>query len=90
MHLKITTFRVAGVPCEIITGYSKSAVYQLSRPLDKRKTSCQWNAVYVNSDWHLVDCLWSSTSVIGSEDETQWDLLDVGGKLVQEKQITGK
>lgn len=81
--------RIAGIPCEIVLGYNKSAAYQLGKPIDYKKMLAQWNAVYVSGEWRLVDCFWSCACVVGGDDESDWDVLDVDGRIVTGKKIAG-
>jgi len=87
--LFIFNFRVACVPCEVVSGYNKSSSYQLGKQIDRKKLAAQWNAVYVEQEWRLVDCFWSTVCVVGGEDSDQWDVLDVNGRLVTDRKISG-
>ncbi|HRH60383.1 MAG TPA: transglutaminase domain-containing protein [Chitinophagaceae bacterium] len=47
----------AGVYCETITGFAKTRTARI----DARFTSNhKWNAVYIDSGWHLLDATWAS------------------------------
>ena len=52
----------AGIRNEIIMGYAKSNFGSGS----KLRTNHSWNAVYVDSSWHLLDVTWASGFVYGS------------------------
>jgi hypothetical protein len=45
----------AGIPCEIVTGYANGDFGRA-----KFKSNHSWNAVYVDSGWHLLDVTWAS------------------------------
>jgi len=46
----------AGVPCEIINGYARG---DFNRVESNFRTNHTWNAVKVDSSWHLVDVTWA-------------------------------
>jgi transglutaminase/protease-like cytokinesis protein 3 len=52
----------AGIRNEIITGYAKTNFSTGS----EFHTNHSWNAVYVDSSWHLLDVTWASGFVYGS------------------------
>ena len=74
-------YRAAGLPCVVINGINKSAAYQLGRPIDRHSLSAQWNAVYVDGEWRLLDAFWASTCLIG-RCSADWALIDVDGQMV--------
>jgi len=41
----------------------------------------QWNAVYVDDQWRLLDVFWASTCLVGRH-SADWALLDSDGELV--------
>ncbi|MBD0286714.1 MAG: hypothetical protein ICV79_14985 [Flavisolibacter sp.] len=47
----------AGVPSEIITGYARS---DRGRIGSRFRSNHSWNAVYIDSAWHLLDVTWAS------------------------------
>lgn len=47
----------AGIPSVIVTGYARS---ELGRAVPKFRSNHNWNAVYIDSTWHLLDVTWSS------------------------------
>jgi hypothetical protein len=47
----------AGVRSELVTGYARTS---MSRNGDKFKTNHSWNAVLIDSSWHLLDVTWAS------------------------------
>ena len=74
-------YRAATLPCLVLTGVNKSAAYQIGSPINKEAMGAQWNAVYVDTDWRLVDVYWASTCVVGKK-SGDWDLVDVDGEVV--------
>ena len=75
-------FRSAGLPCIIVTGVNKSAAYQLGSKVERSSMAAQWNAVFCDGEWRLVDVFWASTCVIGSR-SGEWAGVDVDGELVE-------
>ena len=47
----------AGVPCEIITGYARTGWNSRKTGFASNHT---WNAVYLDSGWHLLDVTWAA------------------------------
>ena len=47
----------AGVRCEIVNGYARGDINRISNNF---RTNHSWNAVYIDSVWHLVDVTWGS------------------------------
>ncbi|MBC7949346.1 MAG: hypothetical protein H7Y42_15780 [Chitinophagaceae bacterium] len=47
----------AGVPSEIIMGYARTGA---GSKRDRFKSNHTWNAVYLDSSWHLLDATWAS------------------------------
>ena len=56
----------AGIRSEIINGYAKP---NMEKAGSKFKTNHTWNAVYVDSNWHLLDVTWASGFVTNSSNE---------------------
>ncbi len=50
---------VVGIPCEVITGYTKTEVSDINRKL--KKTDHAWNCVKLYGKWHLVDVTWATS-----------------------------
>ena len=48
---------IAGIPCEIVPGYTKTKPYQIGSP---GSLSHAWNAVLIDSAWHFLDVTWAS------------------------------
>ncbi|XP_013404632.1 uncharacterized protein LOC106169646 [Lingula anatina] len=82
-HLFFTLCRLAQLPCVIVNGINKSAAYEIGRPVDKRRMAAQWNAVYVDGEWRLMDVFWASSCVVGRTSK-EWTLLDIDGKIVSD------
>jgi hypothetical protein len=50
---------VVGIPCEVITGYTKTDVADINRKT--KKTDHAWNCVRLYGNWHLVDVTWATS-----------------------------
>jgi len=46
----------------------------------------QWNAVYVDGEWRLLDVFWASTCLVGRH-SADWALLDSDGELVDSNDV---
>lgn len=55
---------IAGIPCEIISGYSKGT---LTSTRDRFEIDHAWNAVFLEGKWHLVDATWGSSALKKSQ-----------------------
>jgi hypothetical protein len=62
----------AGIRSELITGYAKNSI---DRPGARFGTNHSWNAVFIDSAWHLLDVTWASGYVSwqGNEFIRQYD-----------------
>ena len=62
----------AGITSEIITGYART---NMSRVGERFRSNHTWNAVYIDSAWHLLDVTWASgfISASGGEFIRQYD-----------------
>jgi transglutaminase-like putative cysteine protease len=56
---------LAGIPCEIIGGYSKTKLHQIGIPLSANHA---WNAVLIDSGYHLVDATWAAGYCVRDEE----------------------
>lgn len=70
--------RAVGMPCVLVNGINKSSAYQPGRPIDRSALRAQWNAVYVDGQWRLIDVFWASTCIVGRV-SPDWKLLSVDG-----------
>ncbi len=59
----------------IIKGVTKNASYQPGDRVVQKDITAEWNAVYVDGDWRLIDVLWASTMLLGSKD-SEWVLVN--------------
>ncbi|KAK3091122.1 hypothetical protein FSP39_017265, partial [Pinctada imbricata] len=62
-HFLYTLCSLADIPCVIINGVTKNELYEIGGKLDREKMASQWNAVYIDGQWRLVDCFWASACV---------------------------
>jgi len=46
-----------GILCEVITGYARGSINRVGAQF---RSNHKWNAVYVDSAWHLIDATWAS------------------------------
>lgn len=77
VHLLILLCRLADIPCVIINGMTKSAIYELGGEVSRENMASQWNGVYLDGEWRLVDCFWASVCV---EERNSIDRLEVTKK----------
>ena len=61
---------IAGIKCDIIGGYTKTKPYQVGMAGSVHHA---WNAVYIDSAWHLLDATWAAGGC--AEDEETGKLL---------------
>lgn len=57
---------IAGIKCEIIGGYTKTKPYQIGMTGSVHHA---WNAVYIDSAYHLLDATWAAGGC-GEDEET--------------------
>lgn len=58
----------AGVRCEIITGFGRNNIGRFSTNF---RSNHKWNAVYIDTGWHLLDATWAA-GYINYRDEFEW------------------
>ena len=58
-----TLCEYAGIPAELVTGYART-----NWGSQKFRSNHTWNAVYVDSAWHLVDVTWASGFISFSDE----------------------
>lgn len=52
---------VVNIPCESITGYTKTEIADINRKL--KKTDHAWNCVKLYGKWYLVDVTWATSKL---------------------------
>jgi hypothetical protein len=55
----------AGIPAEIVNGYARVG---LDRAGNRFRSNHSWNAVYIDSAWHLLDATWASGYISYSDE----------------------
>ncbi|OWF54020.1 hillarin-like [Mizuhopecten yessoensis] len=76
--------RAAKVPCVIINGFAKSALYEVGdQDVDGLRNT--WNAVYVAKGWRIVFPLWAMSAVVGKSTGA-WTLVETKGQAVRQKE----
>jgi hypothetical protein len=50
-----------GIPCAVISGYSKGFGYHNGQPLYEPDHA--WNAFLIKNEWHLVDATWAAGTI---------------------------
>lgn len=73
--------RSIGLPCVVIDGISKNSEYEIGGTINRKAMAHQWNAVYLDNQWRLLDPLWGSACMIG-ERSNQWSIINVDGEGV--------
>ncbi|CAD5110800.1 DgyrCDS165 [Dimorphilus gyrociliatus] len=73
------------VPVKIITGIAKNrnCCFALN-DINVKTASCQWNAVFVNEAWRLLDVVWASRKK-DMEKEDNWKLIQMNGESVTDE-----
>lgn len=77
---------MADLPCVIINGVTKSGAYEVGNDIDYEESCGQWNAVYINGQWRLVDTFWASTCVSGGN-ENNTLFIDTNGTVTRRGDI---
>ncbi|KAJ8306642.1 hypothetical protein KUTeg_017187 [Tegillarca granosa] len=66
---------LADLPCVVIQGITKNGSYKIGGKLDKEEMASQWNAVFIEGQWRLIDVFWSIYCAEGN-DEPVYILID--------------
>ncbi|KAK7496946.1 hypothetical protein BaRGS_00011926 [Batillaria attramentaria] len=78
--------RAAGLPCVIVRGVGKGAIYQVGQQEDDvSQYKSMWNAVYVDGQWRLVHPRWAFTGVAGFN-TGGWTKVEQSGQAVRQKE----
>jgi hypothetical protein len=64
---------VVSIPCEMISGYTKTEVADINRKL--KKTDHAWNCVKLYGKWYLVDVTWATSkfNVVNHKFQKEFD-----------------
>jgi len=64
---------VVNIPCEMITGYTKTEVADINRK--QKKTDHAWNCVKLYGKWYLVDVTWATSkfNVVNHKFQKEFD-----------------
>ncbi|XP_055886104.1 uncharacterized protein LOC106062437 isoform X1 [Biomphalaria glabrata] len=82
-HLLSGLCQMAGLPCVVLSGMNKSAAYEIGKKADRNKMGAQWNAVYVDGNWRLIDAFWACACVVGKK-SGEWTLVDADGDVQED------
>ncbi|KAE8628640.1 hypothetical protein XENTR_v10000150 [Xenopus tropicalis] len=55
--------REIGIGCKEISGYSRTTEYSDGLSFHRTKSNHMWNAVQLDTDWHLLDACWGAGTV---------------------------
>ena len=64
--------QIAGVPCEVISGYGRGVGFAIGQAENVRQTNHAWNAVKVQEHWYLLDVTWDAGHVEGRSYRKQY------------------
>ncbi|KAH9504187.1 hypothetical protein Btru_065262 [Bulinus truncatus] len=84
-HLFSGLCQMANIHCTVINGMNKSAVYEIGKKADRGKMAAQWNALYVDGNWRLVDAFWACACVVGKK-SGEWTLVDADGDIQENEE----
>lgn len=76
--IHVLCFRFAGIHCHTIWGVGKGGNYKIGKSVEERG---QWNAVFVNKSWRLIDVHMASCYK-QNKGSSEWELIDDGNKRV--------
>ena len=57
----------------------------MGQKIDRLRMAAQWNALFLDGEWRLIDAFWSSTCLIGRR-SGEWTLVDNDGDLMDEEE----
>ncbi|CAG2243902.1 unnamed protein product [Mytilus edulis] len=83
--------RKAGMPCVIVSGYSKSASYDVGEMDDtvlKQNTNA-WNVVYADKAWHIVHPFWVCRGLVGHR-LGGYVKIEKGGQAMMQKETASE
>ncbi|XP_076104225.1 uncharacterized protein LOC143072937 [Mytilus galloprovincialis] len=83
--------RKAGMPCVIVSGYSKSASYDVGEMDDtvlKQNTNA-WNVVYADKAWHIVHPFWVCRGLVGHR-LGGYVKIEKGGQAIMQKETASE
>uniref|UniRef100_A0A914LFN1 LIM zinc-binding domain-containing protein n=3 Tax=Meloidogyne TaxID=189290 RepID=A0A914LFN1_MELIC len=58
----------AGLHCDVIKGFSKSAGYQPGIPFPDNRFRNTWNAAFLDGSWRFVQCNWGARHLVNAKD----------------------
>ncbi len=64
--------RIAGVPCEVISGYGRGLGFAIGQAENVRQSNHAWNAVKIEDRWRLLDVTWDAGHVRGRSYHKQY------------------
>jgi hypothetical protein len=64
--------QIAGVPCEVISGYGRGIGFPVGQAEKVRQSNHAWNAVKIREHWYLVDACWDAGHVEGRSYHKQY------------------
>ena len=53
-------YSFAGLHCVTLSGWAKGVEYKPGMPITSTPPNHSWNAVFIDGNWQLVDCHWST------------------------------
>ena len=64
--------QVAGIPCEVISGYGRGFGFPIGQAENVRQSNHAWNAVKIQEHWYLLDVTWDAGHVEGRSYHKQY------------------
>ena len=68
------------MPCVVVNGMAKNKAYKIGDPLEREEIAAQWNAVYIQGEWRVLDVYWGITCV--KVESGREDVYDDAGDLI--------